>query len=373
MSADADRGLPISDEQFSQLNVRQREMYTAKLARFYDYLCEEGKDPRKGLGYSDSAAEARIYRFQQVVKWLWKFNVPVTEITAEDGDEINEALYEDRICKTDEEPYAEGSKRKFNDVLNNWFAFRGIDWQPEYEFSDDDPKKENKPDPFLKHELVLLWETSLTYKSIPSYNNLSPAERDDWKSYIAQELGKPKAEVRPADWEQINNDWKIPSLVRTSRSHGWRPDMVGRMKVDWYDPDTQTIYIPTGEATKNDACWQVELAEEAAHALDNWLEQRELMELYDNREEIWLTRQGNPYSSKSLKDLLDNLIEEAEIDTRGRKLVWTSFRHSIGTYVFAETKSLRLVADQLRQKSRSSAEWYIHSLPELSRELAELM
>lgn len=368
-----DGGLPISNDQFSQLNSRQRTVYSAKLARFVEYLHEKGKDPKKDIGYSESAIKERIYRFQRAVKWLWNLNEPATEITVDDADEINEALQEDRFCRVDGEPFDEGSKRKFNDVLKNWFEFQGTDWQPEYEFSDTSPKKENKPDPFTKRELKLLWETSLTYKTIPSYNNLTPAERDRWKAHIAQELGKPKEEVRPADWDRINNDWKIPSLIRTARSHGWRPDLVARMDVDWYDPDTQVIYIPEGEAPKNEASWRVDLTDEGALALENWLEQRELMDLYDSRDEIWLNREGNPYDSATLNALLRNLMEEAGIETRGRKLVWYSFRHSVGTYVFAETKSLKLVAEQLRQKSRASAERYVHPVPEVKRDAANIM
>ena len=86
-----------------------------------------------------------------------------------------------------------------------------------------------------------------------------------------------------------------------------------------------------------------------------------------------LNRKGNPYSSGTLNTLLRNLMDEAGIKKRGRKLVWYSFRHSIGTYVFAETKSLKMVAEQLRQKSRASADQYVHPPPEVKREAANIM
>lgn len=366
-----DQAQPVSSDQLSLLNERQSEVYSAKLARFATYLENEGKDPKSGKGYS--SVEERIYRFHRAVKWFWKEHEIKIEITPADADEINTALEEDQLHQKDGDPYVEGSKRKLNDVLQNWFEFQGIDWTPEYEFSDNEAKKENKPDPYTKSELKQLWEASLTYKSIPSYNNLTPTERDRWKAHIAQELGKPKEQVVPADWDRINNDWHVPSLTRTARSHGWRPDLVGRMKVDWYEPGDKAIYIPKGEATKNDTYWRADLTDEGALALDNWLEQRKLMELYEGRDEIWLTRKGTPYSSGSLNTLLGNLMDEAGIKNRGRKLVWYSFRHSIGTYVFAETKSLKMVAEQLRQKSRASAEKYIHPLPEVKREAANIM
>ena len=145
------------------------------------------------------------------------------------------------------------------------------------------------------------------------------------------------------------------------------------MKIEWYDPADQTIYIPAGEAPKNDSSWEQELSAEAADAFENWLDQRSNMELYDGRDEVWLTRKGNPYSSGTLNDLLNNLMEQAGINQRGRKLVWYSFRHSVGTYVHHEYKDLRVVAETLRQNSRAAAERYVHPLPELKQEVAELM
>lgn len=372
---DANEGKsPISDKQLTRLNDLQREIYSNKLARFSEYLSEEGKDTIKKIGYSEESTAIRISRFNRLEKWLWSTEGEIViQITTDEADKINKALWTDDLCQYDGDSYVSGSKRKFNNVLTNWFEFQGVEWSPTYKFSDDDPKKENRPDPYTKSELIQLWETSLTYKSIPSYNNLAPAERDRWKAHIAQELGKPKSQVVPDDWNRINNDWHVPSLVRTTRSHGWRPAIIGRLKVDWYEPDDKAIYIPAGEAPKNDAYWRADLTDEGALALDNWLEQRELMDLYDGRDEIWLTREGNPYSSGTLNGLLQNLMDEAGIKKRGRKLVWYSFRHSVGTYVFAETKSLKMVAEQLRQKSRTSAEKYVHPLPEVKREAANIM
>lgn len=364
---------PLSEDQLSPLNDRQQEIYSAKLARFAEYLQTEGRNPKKSIGYAEKTVSERISRLHRAIKWLWRSEGTMVEITTGDAKTINSALESDALRKTDGGRYAEGSKRKFNDVLRNWFAFQGVDWQPEYEFSDNGPAKENRPDPFSKSELKLLWEGSLTYKTIPSYNNLSPGERDRWKAYLAQEFGKPKEEVRPADWDRNNNNWKIPALIRTTRSHGWRPELIGRLQVDWYEPDTQTIYIPAGEAPKNNASWRAELTDEGAHALEHWLEQRELMDLYEGRSEIWLTREGNPYDSGNLNTLLGNLMDEVGINRRGRKLVWYSFRHSIGTYIYDEYKDLKMVAQQLRQKSRTSADQYVHPLPEQKREAANLM
>jgi integrase len=361
--------LVLAEDQFEPLNSRQQKVYNSKLYRFKQYLKQKGKNPKKGTGYS--GVDVRISRLHRVMEWIWNSSGITTEFTIELADAANEALAEDSLCRHNGEQYSDGSKRKINNVLTNWFEFQGIDWEPEYNFTDGRPQ--DQADPFRKAELRQLWQASLTYKTIPSYNNLSPEERDRWKGHIAQELGKPKEEVRPDDWEKLNKDWKIPSLIRTAREAGWRPDLVARMSVEWYDPEAQTIYIPAGEAPKNDSPWEEELSDEAALALENWLEQRDNCEMYDGRTEIWLTREGNPYKSGTLNDLLRNLMDEAGINQRGRKLVWYSFRHSIGTYVYDEYQDLRIVAEKLRQNSLAAADRYVHPTSELKREAAELM
>jgi site-specific recombinase XerD len=145
------------------------------------------------------------------------------------------------------------------------------------------------------------------------------------------------------------------------------------MPTTWYSAADQTIYIPAGKAPKNDTAWEQTLSEEAAFALDKWLEQRETMAMYDGRDEIWLNREGNPYTSGSLNNLHRNLMDEAGVNPRGRNLVWYSFRHSIGTYVYEEYKSLTPVAQALRQKSEAAAARYVHPTHELKKDIAELM
>jgi site-specific recombinase XerD len=91
------------------------------------------------------------------------------------------------------------------------------------------------------------------------------------------------------------------------------------------------------------------------------------------RREVWLNRKGNPYRSGSLNTLLENLIEEAGISQHGRDLIWYSFRHSVGTYVYDEYQDLAIVARVLRQKSKASAARYVHPTTELRKEAASIM
>lgn len=358
-----------SSRRFPTLNDRQELVFEAKIERFRSYLETRGKDPTKDIGYSNPGI--RISRFLRMVRWRWSQTEPAVSFTTTDGDAIVDALNTDTMRKGDGDRFSESSKRKFSDVLDNWFAFQDVEWEPDVAFSDE--RASDKPDPYTKRELKLLWETSLTYKSIPRYNNLSPEERDRWKAHLAQELGKPKEAVTPDDWDRVNKNWKIPSLIRTAREAGWRPALVGKMEVSWYNPENKSISIPGEKAIKNDSDWEQELTDEAAFALEQWFEQRTNMEKYDGKSLIWLNRQGNPYDSGSLNTLIRNLIDEAGITHRGRKLVWYSFRHSIGTYVFAETQSLKTVAEVLRQNSKTAAEQYVHTPSEVTREAASIM
>ena len=361
----------LSDGRFESLNDRQKPIYIAKLTRFDEYLRKRGKEPQKEIGYAEKSVRVKLSRFQRVVEWIWNRDGVTTAFAPAHADDVVAALNTDTLRRKDGERFSEGSKRKINDTLINWFEFQDIDWEPDVTFSDESEK--DHADLFSRRELRILWQTTLEYKTIPKYNNLSPEDRDRWKAYIAQELGKPKQEVNPDDWDRINTSWKIPSLIRTNREAGWRPDLIGRMSVEWYEEANQTIHIPEGEAVKNDASWDQRLSDEAALALEKWLEQRENMELYDGRSEIWLNREGNPYSSGSLNNLLRNLMDEADISQRDRKLVWYSFRHSIGTYVYEEYTDLTVVAETLRQKSEASAAQYVHPTKELKKEVASIL
>lgn len=371
MTGKSEDELVVAEDQLQRLNARQRMIYNAVLSRFSTYLIEEGKNPVKGLGYAENSVPIRLSRFHRAVKYIWDIEEVMTDFTTEHADTVVSDLNADEFRQENGERYSESTKRKFNDVLKNWFQFRNVDWEPDITFTDI--PSPHHADPFTKTELVDLWQTTLEYKTIPSYNNLTPENRDRWKCHIAQELGKPKEDVVPADWDTLNRDWTVPSLIRTAREAGWRPDLIGRLSVDWYNQETRTVEIPAGESPKNDAPWNVELSEEAGFALEKFVDQRDTMEKYDGRTVLWLNREGNPYDSGSLNNLLANLIEEAGIKPRNRKLVWYSFRHSIGTYVYEEFKDLEIVAERLRQKSTDSASRYVHKPPEMCREAANIM
>ncbi len=353
------------------LSSRQEAIVNNKLQRFKTYLQTKGKDPYRQIAYADKSIPIIVSRIKRLQNWVWTHIEPTTELTPQHADQIIGALATDQFHRKDDTPYSEDSKRKFKDALTTWFTYQNVDWETDVTFTASEPQ--NQADPFTKDELRLLWEAALDYKSIPTYNNLTPSQRDRWKRYLAQHLGKPKTEISPADWDKHNNRWDIPALIRTTREAGWRPDLISRMPTQWYAPTDQTIHIPAGKAPKNDAVWHQPLSDEAAFALEQWLDQRPTMDRYDDSDLIWLNREGNPYNSATLNNLLRNLMDAADIQPNGRKLVWYSFRHSIGTIVYEEYKSLKPVAEALRQKSRDAAARYVHPTQTQKRDVAELL
>lgn len=356
---------------FPKLNDRQEIMFESALDRFKEYLLTEGKNPLKQKGYAEDSIDSRVSRVLKAIYYIWKIDGITMEITPEQADRVINDLNTDDFRRLDGDRYAEGSKRKIANVLTNWFEFHGSDWQPKIKFKDGPPQ--NNADLFTKIEVNKIWNESLVYKSIPKYKNLTPKERDNWKGYLAQELGKPKEEVTPDDWKRVNTSWKFPSVISTERAAGWRPALINRMKVDWYNPDAMTITIPAEQAVKSDIKWIQKMNPKATDPLDRWIEQRENIEKYDDSDHMWLNRKGNPYNSKTLNDLLDNLMENAGINAGGRKLCWYSFRHTLGTHVYHEYKDLKIVAETLRQKSPKSALRYIHVLDDDLRDASDII
>ena len=185
------------NESYPQLGQRQQDIFESKVNRFKQYLRSEGKDPLKQKGYAEKSIGTRVSRVLQAIQWIWEQDGATTEITPEQADQVIESLATDDFRRQDNGRYREDSKRKISDALVNWFQFKDSDWEPDITFQGE--ASTDNADPFTKNEVSTLWEASLTYKSIPKYNNLSPEERDRWRRYLAQELGKPKNDVNPAD------------------------------------------------------------------------------------------------------------------------------------------------------------------------------
>ena len=140
---------------------------------------------------------------------------------------------------------------------------------------------------------------------------------------------------------------------------------------DCVDINDGRIIISAEIAVKNNECWENQLSGRSETVLKKFIEQRKNYSKYDGNDHIWLNRKGNPYCSKTLNDLLDGLLDDADITQDARKITWHSIRHSTGMYVYDQRGDLGAVADLLRHASVSSARQYAHPTPESQKQLVE--
>lgn len=177
--------------------------------------------------------------------------------------------------------------------------------------------------------------------------------------------------MTPADWERANG-WKFTSLVWTSLDAGLRPVEVERATTAWVDTANQALRIPKEEASKGTENWIVGLTDRTATALSRWIDEREVYDRYDGTDTLWLTREGNPYRSSSLRNLLERLYERAGIPTANRKVSWYAIRHSVGTYM-THKEDLGAAQAQLRHQSEQTTMKYDQTPVEKRRDALDRM
>ncbi|WP_222918613.1 site-specific integrase [Natrinema sp. SYSU A 869] len=329
-----------------RLAQRQLVDYRSEREDWIEWLLAFGKNPDKAEGYAETTVKARIYRMDHFYRYVWdEEGHYTTSVTHEHADSwMKELAYED--CSDAHRDCCQKAVM----MLFKWRAHErgGAEWKPEMRFSSGN--QTTAPRDFLtREERKLIREASLEYGSIPSYNNVTPEERKRMKAYLTQRFEKPKKDVSKADWERANG-WKIPSLVGTSLDAGLRPIEVGRAVTSWVDLENGLLRIPKEESSKNEGHWHVGLSDRTISMLDRWIDQRETYELYDGRDELWLTREGNTYGSSTLRRLLHDLCDIADIDHADRQMSWYTIRHSTGTYMTRE-EDLAAAQAQLRHKS----------------------
>ena len=333
--------VPEANEQY--LNSKQRIDYENHRQSFIEWLLAFGKDPDAVEGYTEDTVYRTAYRCGKFDRFAWEdgYVVPLTHNHAD--------AYMKELAVSE---YSGSHRSNTQDALKRYFKWRHHEfgenlWDPQYTFSKD---TNVHPRDFLTvEERRRIRRAALEYGSIPDYPSLSPKQRRRWKRHIAQVLRKPKSEVVPADWDQVNG-WKFTSMVWTSLDTGLRPAEVGRARVSWVDTDNEVLRIPVTDSTKNRDNWLVSLSERTAEALDRWLTERENYDRYEGTDALWLTREGNPYRPQSLRRLLIRLCEIADIETKHRRMSWYAIRHSVGTYMTRE-EDLAAAKAQLRHKS----------------------
>jgi len=327
------------------LNPRQQEDYRSEREDCITWLLTSGKDPEKHVGYATTTIETRSKRMDYFYRWVWdEIDGYTANISTDHADG-----YLKYLARGDSSNAHKANCQKALQSLYKWRHHeRGAaEWEPSMKFSEGGVSQPR--DYLTRKERTQVRESALEYGSVPGYTNLTPPERDRWRAYLAQRFEKPKEDVEVADWDRANG-YKIPSLVWTSLDTGLRPVEVERAKPSWVDVDSAVLRIPKEDSAKSHEHWVVGLKERTAEMLGRWLEQRKNYSKYDGRDELWLTRNGNPYQTLSLKGVLERICENAGIDTESRSLSWYAIRHSVGTYM-AREEGLAAAQAQLRHKS----------------------
>ena len=352
----------------ARLSDRQQVDYADHREALLEWLLVFGKEPTLAEGYARATINNTAQRLDAFYRWTWdEFEGYTTDLTHDHAD-----AYVKDLARRDEGNYSRNNTQSSLKRLFKWQKHErgGELWEPEIVFSE--PSGTGEPRDYLtREERGKIREAALEYGSIPSYNNLGPSERDEWKGYLAQRFSISKQDVTPDDWDRANS-WKFPSLVWASLDAGLRPIEVERARTSWVDVDNAVLRIPRAESSKNDGNWTVSLQDRTANALERWLREREQYDLYEDSDKIWLTRFGNPYSTKSLRQVLDRLFEIAEIPTENRQVSWYIIRHSVGTYM-AREEGLAAARAQLRHKSVRTTARYDNAPPEDRRKALDRM
>ena len=330
----------------NRLNERQLVDYRTEREATIKWLLTFGIDPEKADGYAESTVKNRIYRMDQFYRYVWdEEGQYTTAVTHDHADTwMQELAYAD---------YSDTHRdlcQKAVRMLFKWRAHErgGDEWEPMISFTSNSGTTAPR-DYLTLEERQLVREAALEYGSVPSYNNVSPRERSEITAYLAQRFEKHVDEITKQDWKRAN-DWKIPSLVSVSLDAALRPIEVERAVVQWVDLDNGILRISVEDSSKNEDNWRVSLSSRTIAMLERWLDQRATYDLYDGRNELWLTREGNPYGAAALRRILHELCDIAGIDYEDRQMSWYTIRHSTGTYMTRE-EDLVAAQTQLRHKS----------------------
>jgi len=341
------RGLSIIPTPTEEkLTKRQLTDYKDHRLSFIEWLINLGKDPSRAEGYADETVRGRSNRADQFYRCVWEQEGRyTTSVTHDHAD-----AYMKKMAHGDTSRDNKANHMKAVKTVFRWRAYElgGEEWEPEIKFSND-TSTTNPKDYLTMEERKKLREAVLNYGSVPSYNAITPEERDRWKTHLARRFEKPKEEIGPDDFARANS-WKYPSLVWTALDAGLRPVEVERSTTEWVDVQNKVLRIPKEESSKNTDNWVVSLTDRTANALMRWLSERKQYDKYAGSDALWLTRDGNPYQSHSLNYLLRGVCDEAGISAEDRDLSWYSIRHSVGTYMTRE-EGLAAAQAQLRHKS----------------------
>lgn len=336
--------------------------YAGHREDYIRWLANVGKTPEEAKGYAESTVGRRAHGADKFLRWVWTDHHE--RYTLDVGTEAADAYCREVLAVSDHSASHLSNTQK---ALTTYLRYNDVEnWDPDINFSGENP--DMAPREYLtRDERRILREAVLEYQTIPSYRSLTPEQREEWQHYLAERLRKPMDDVGPEDFDRVNG-FKYPSIINVGLDGGFRPAGMGRLRVPWVDLDNRLIRLPADDSVKNRDYWYVPLREQTTRLLSAWLNERELYERYEDSDRVWLTRDGEPLSWRTLNYHLDNLCEEAGIDQEGRDITWYALRHSTGTYVTRED-GLKSAATQLRRQSLPVK--YDQAPPDERREVLE--
>ncbi|WP_459889384.1 site-specific integrase [Halostagnicola bangensis] len=321
---------------------------------FYNWMIEKGKSPLKHDPLSKANADNYYRRLDQLHRTAIESFDPEdkTRLTTDQADELLLLLARDEIQKVDGGDYTDASKRKFTNALAKYFEWQyhegtlEFQWRPRVKFSDGPHTSAAE---FTYEEVGRLLNVSKSYGKLPSYYETSPEERDRIHGLVAQRLSKPKTDVTRQDWQRADQSTKIWTLISVGYDAGLIPAEIQEAEVNWYKPEQQILKVPREQAAKEREKYIISLSEESCDGMSRWIRERRHLEKYDGSNKLWLNREGNPYQSGSLCNLLRKLCEEADVPTEDREVRWYSLRHTLGRHMKSDG-SLTQTNDQLRHE-----------------------
>lgn len=280
-----------------------------------------GKNPTKAKGYSPYTVAGTADRTARFDLWRWEhpdgYYIPPTKEDA--------VAYMGEVATWDVAESTKGKKMEALLRYNRWLQvkFNADEWAFDWTFQSGGGN--NAPRDFLTRE-----------------------ERQKIRQAALDKDGNPNYGVD--EFDDKADSWRYTSLVWTSLDAGLRPVEVGTAKVSWCDTDNNVLRIPREESSKNQGNWVVGFTERTATALERRLEERAEHPMYEDSENIWLTRHGNRYGSNRLRRLIRDLCERAEVAHEDQQMSWYTIRHSVGTYMTKE-RDLAAAKAQLRHKN----------------------
>jgi site-specific recombinase XerD len=346
------------------LTPKAAREYRAFKSDYLDWLAAMGKNPHRRRGYADTTLEQISIKTDQIFRWLWDTEGRYTlQFAPEDADALMSeyARYD----------YTDANLLTFVKVIKRYFKYLRFEKGRDYEWKCDvklSEKQRTERDYLRRDEFAPLYNAALDHGSVRHYNQVTPEERDRIKAHLAQRFEKPKKNITPADFERANS-YKVASLVGVTLDVGLRPIEVTRAVVTWVNQRDNTLDIPGDEATKSDNDWKCRLSDRSMRALGRWLDERKQYEKYAGSDALWLNRRGNPYESRTLNYLLNQLIEDSSIEPTGRDLTWYSLRHGVAT-AWANEEGLQHAREQLRHEKVETTMRYVHSSADERGEMA---